>query len=124
MNKEHKGKNLSKERLELCDLNMYITNTTEEKLPHKKVREYYSLRWQIEIIFKAWKTVYKIDKVKKMKIERFECINYGAMILIMLTTDLLAYCKYLMYVKGNKEISELKSYKIMKSVLTCPPSNK
>lgn len=117
-NKDHKGKNSSKERLELCDLNLHITNTTEKQLHCNKVREYYSLRWQIEILFKAWKSVYKIDKVKKMKVERFECINYGAMLLILITTDLLAYCKYVLYQESKKEISELKTFKIVKSLIT------
>jgi len=35
----------------------------------QQVRSYYSLRWQIEILFKAWKSVYHIDQVIPMLIE-------------------------------------------------------
>lgn len=117
-NRQNKGKALTKERLEFCDVNAHITNTTQEQLPDKQVREFYSLRWQIEIIFKAWKSVYHIDKVKKMKIERFECINYGILILIILSTHLLAFCKYKLHSTYIEEISELKTFKTIKGLLT------
>lgn len=116
--KQNKRKNLSKERLELCDLNAYITNTSEEQLALKQVREYYGLRWQIEIIFKAWKSVYKIDMVKKMKLERFECIHYATLILILLTTQLINYGRVLLYNTQKEELSELKMFKTLKLLLT------
>jgi len=115
--KQNKRKNLSEARLLFCDMNAYITNTTEEQLPANDIRKYYSLRWQIEIIFKAWKTVYRIDQIKQMKIQRFESIHYGALILIVLTNRLLAFFKAIFYVKKNKEISELKFFKTTKLVL-------
>lgn len=115
--KQNKRKGLTKQRLEFCDVNAHITNTTQEQLHDKQVREFYSLRWQIEIIFKAWKSVYHIDKIKKMKIERFECINYGTLILIILTTHLLAFCKYILFAAHKEEISELKTFKTIKGLL-------
>lgn len=116
--KQNKRKNLSEDRLMFCDINAYITNTTEQQLPANDIRKYYSLRWQIEIIFKAWKTVYRIDQIKQMKIQRFEAIHYGALILIVLTNRLLAFCKATLYLKNGKEISELKFFKTFKLVLT------
>lgn len=59
-----KRKKISKERLELCNINIIITNTTELTIPAERVAVYYSLRWQIEIVFKAWKSVDQIDKMK------------------------------------------------------------
>ena len=115
--KQNKRKILSEERLELCDINAYITNTTEQQLSLNQIREYYSLRWQIEIIFKAWKSVYNIDKVKNMKLPRFKCILYSQLILIILTNKLLNYCKVCLYKTSNKELSELKMFKTLKSVL-------
>jgi hypothetical protein len=115
--KQNKRKGLTKQRLEFCDVNVHITNTTQEQLPDKQVREFYGLRWQIEIIFKAWKSGYHIDKIKKIKIERFECMNYGTLILIILTTSLLAFCKYILYAMHKEEISELKTFKTIKGLL-------
>ncbi|WP_369770207.1 transposase, partial [Geobacillus sp. WSUCF1] len=35
----------------------------------KQVYELYSLRWQMEWLFKAWKSVLDLEKVKEMKKE-------------------------------------------------------
>ncbi len=115
--KQNKRKNLSKDRLLFCDINAYITNTSEEQIPAKEIRKYYSLRWQVEITFKAWKTVYRIDQIKQMKIQRFEAIHYGALILILLTNRLLAFFKATLYLNKNEEISELKFFKTIKLAL-------
>lgn len=111
---EDKSKFISKKRLALCDVNTYITNTTPSQIPNYELRDYYSLRWQIELIFKAWKSVYKIDCCKNMKMERFECMIYGTLIFIIITTHLLTHFKRTLHRKFNKELSELKFYKILK----------
>jgi len=54
-------------------LTTYITNTDENMMPASKIKEIYSLRWQIELTFKIWKSQAEIAKVKEMKIHRFEC---------------------------------------------------
>lgn len=115
--KQNKRKNLSKERLAFCDINAYITNTTQDQLPAYQAHNYYRLRWQIEILFKAWKSVYKIDQIKKMKLQHFECINYGALLLTILTTQLLSYSKNYLYAIYKKELSEFKMFKTIKTFL-------
>lgn len=115
--KHNKRKNLSKKRLKLCSLNIYVTNTTEQQLPSDQLRHYYSLRWQIEIIFKCWKSTYRIDQVKPMKLTRFECMHMGTLILIVITTNLMAICKAEMRIKYDKELSEFRFFKLMKSSL-------
>lgn len=42
----------------------------------KHVYEFYSLRWQVEIIFKTWKSIFHIHAVKQVKIERFQIQYY------------------------------------------------
>ena len=115
--KQNKRKGITKERLAFCDVNAYITNTTEEQLPNKLIRLFYSLRWQIEIIFKVWKSIFKIDKVKKMKVERFECFHYANLITIVISTNLFKYFKQYVYHKRKTEISELKTFKVIKAML-------
>src|SRR5439155_24885609 len=41
----------------LCAYNLYLTNAGAEKLPDEVVRLIYSLRWQIELLFKIWKSL-------------------------------------------------------------------
>jgi len=114
--KQNKRKNISEERLILCDVNAFVTNCTQEQLPDSLLRQCYSLRWQIEIMFKAWKSFFKIDKVKQMKIERFECFHYGCLMLIIASTHLLRYFKQKHLENHNEEVSELKFFKLIASM--------
>lgn len=114
--KQNKRKGISKERLIFCDVNAFITNCTQEQLPNDLLRQCYSLRWQVEILFKAWKSFFKIDKVKQMKVERFECFHYGCLMLIIASTHLLRYFKQWYLNKHKEEVSELKIFKLIASM--------
>jgi Transposase DDE domain len=56
-----------------AQLTLYITNVPADKLPALEIKKTYGLRWQIELFFKIWKSQGNIDKVKDMKLHRFEC---------------------------------------------------
>lgn len=57
--KEHKKQITYKERSKrLSAINFYITNIPLEYLPKEQVYDFYSLRWQIELIFKTWKSFF------------------------------------------------------------------
>ncbi|MBM3437293.1 MAG: transposase, partial [Bacteroidetes bacterium] len=114
--KQNKRKSISKERLVFCDVNAFITNCTQEQLPDHLLRQCYSLRWQIEILFKAWKSYFKIDKIDKMKIERFECFHYGCLMWIIASTHLLRFFKQWCLKEHKTELSELKFFKLIISM--------
>ena len=83
-----KGKKVSLISEEFNDINMYITNIPDEVVNKDIVYELYSIRWQIEIMFKIWKSIFKIHAAKKVKIERFQCCLYGKLISLLLTSDI------------------------------------
>ncbi len=56
-----------------CRFSIFITNVKEETLAAADIIELYRLRWQVELIFKTWKSLLNIHKVKAVKKNRFEC---------------------------------------------------
>ncbi len=71
----------------LMEYNIFITNTTAGQLSPQQVQQYYRLRWQIELLFKAWKSVLELDKVGKMSIFRFECYLYSRLLVLLLSNQ-------------------------------------
>ena len=86
---ESKGYQLSKGFKTCAALNLFITNIPKQWLKAKEVRIAYSLRWQIELIFKVWKSQANINSVKAMKIQRFQCQLLGRLLWILLHWKML-----------------------------------
>jgi len=82
-NTKSTGHKVSEETKIRSRLHLYITNAPKDKIQASNIYHIYSMRWQIELIFKAWKSIAKIDKVKKMKIERFESVLLSGLIWLM-----------------------------------------
>nr|WP_232296686.1 transposase [Bacillus thuringiensis] len=40
---------------------------------HQNLYDFYSLRWQVELIFKIWKSFFRIHHCNSVKFERLEC---------------------------------------------------
>ncbi|HSI90878.1 MAG TPA: IS4 family transposase [Adhaeribacter sp.] len=105
-------------RKSLTGYNIYVTNTQPEQLSPAEVTLYYKLRWQIELLFKIWKSIIEIDKVGKMSIFRFECYLYSRLIVILLSTQVQAMLKgYLQQQIEDFELSEWKVIKHLKKKL-------
>jgi len=67
------GYQLTDEYKQRCRFSLYLTNTSEEILETANIVQLYRLRWQIELVFKTWKSLLNVHKVKAVKKERFEC---------------------------------------------------
>jgi transposase len=79
-----KGGKISDETKIRLRFNLYITNAAEEALPASDVFSLYRLRWQVELMFKIWKSVFKIDKLQKMKQARYLSLLYAKLLLIVI----------------------------------------
>ncbi len=75
-----KGIVMKEKSKQLMGINVYITNTPSKEVPTNYVHALYSLRWQIEILFKTWKSFFEIDEYKTIKKEPLECHLYGQLI--------------------------------------------
>ena len=97
-----KGVQVSKEYKIKARYNMFITNTTQDQLSTREIGEVYRLRWQIEVVFKTWKSHIKLHMTKKVKKERFECQLIAKMIWIILNWRLFQIANLIIKSRDNK----------------------
>jgi hypothetical protein len=69
--------------------NLFITNIKSSKLPANKIMPLYRLRWQVELMFKNWKSVFSIHTLQKMKEERYLTILYMRLIEIVIDLQII-----------------------------------
>jgi len=112
-NKKKSRKPLSKEYKARAALNLFVTNTDPEQIPMEKAWDFYRLRWQIELIFKIWKSICHIEKVKKVKKHRLECYIYAKLVLIVLSWQILWRTARKLYIKEGKVLSFFKASKTL-----------
>lgn len=112
-NKKKGQKPLSKEYKARAALNLFISNASPEMIPVKKAWLLYRYRWQIELIFKIWKTICHIEKIKKVKKDRLECYILSKLILIMLGWKILWRTAQLLIVTDGKYLSFYKAAKTL-----------
>ncbi|ETT74596.1 IS231-related transposase [Bacillus mycoides FSL H7-687] len=98
----------------LSGINVYMTNTPTDIVPMGQVHDWYSLRWQIEILFKTWKSFFQIHQCKKIKPERWECHLYGQLIAILLCSSIMFQMRQLLLMKKKRELSEYKAIYMIK----------
>ncbi|MGL5702960.1 MAG: IS4 family transposase [Cetobacterium sp.] len=97
-------------RMDFNSVNAYISNVDDKILNSTQIHDLYTLRWQIEIMFKIWKSIFKINEVKKVKVERFKCFLYGRFIALLLSSSIVFTAKNIILEEINQEISEIKSF--------------
>jgi hypothetical protein len=100
-----KGRTLTQEYLNWLAFGFYITNVTREVLPGKVVRIVYSLRWQVELMFKNWKSLLNLHLLKGTRPERIKCILYGRLITIVMLAMVSSYAAWYVEDYLHKELS-------------------
>ncbi|PGP75972.1 IS4 family transposase, partial [Bacillus cereus] len=98
----------------LQGITVYMTNIPMEWVSKEKIYDLYSLRWQIELLFKIWKSWFQIHRCKSIKQERLECHLYGQLISILLCSSTMFKMRELLLRKKQKELSEYKAMYIIK----------
>lgn len=81
---------------------MFITNAPKNLMSTSQIANTYKLRWQIELVFKTWKSNIKIHVTKKVKKERFECQLIAKIIWVILNWRLYQIANQLIK-KEDKE---------------------
>lgn len=114
---KQKDKTVSSKRKAMSQYNLFITNASQAAIGGTQIRAVYSLRWQIELMFKVWKSHYDIDKTHKMSIFRFECHIYAQLIALLLDHSLKKGMAPIFQDDLDAELSPIKASKLIKKTL-------
>lgn len=104
---------------QLLDYVIFITNVESKKWNYQQVAEAYRIRWNIEILFKSWKSGFQVEQLvpeARCKTERVESILYLMLIYIAWFQMLLyAPLRWSIYEKTKKHLSIIKMAKLIRS---------
>jgi hypothetical protein len=65
----------------------------------------YRLRWQVELTFRNWKSLLKINVLKGTRPERIKCIIYGRLITITMLAMISSYASWYAEDHLHRELS-------------------
>jgi hypothetical protein len=105
------GRTGSQRHLALCDWTLLITNVPEPWLPLDMVRALYTLRWQIELLFKQFKSILRVHQSATGNEHRLRCELYGKLITAVWVQRLHAVANTALWNASRQEISLAKLYK-------------
>lgn len=83
------GKTVSSATLAWLDWGLYLTNAPQPLLPTSVIATIYRIRWQVELVFKLWKSQAGLDVFTAVKPDRVECEFYAKLIAVVLFNRLL-----------------------------------
>jgi hypothetical protein len=120
MNKVNKynkrmGFTTSSDYADRARFNLIITNIPCETMPGRTIIALYHVRWQIELVFKIWKSTFGVHKIGKMKYYRWLSILYAKLILIAIYWQTIMPARFYFYKAKGKLLSMDKCFKTLKS---------
>jgi hypothetical protein len=83
-NAKKKGRKPRQESLTLCDWNLFITNVEKNKLSLQESLMLYRVRWQIELLFKLWKTHCQLADSLSENPYRILCELYIKLLIVLI----------------------------------------
>jgi len=108
-----KGRQTSEQYKYMSRFSLFITNVPREVLPDKVLSSLYRIRWQIELIFKIWKSVIGIHHTRKMKYKRWQCLLYFKLLLMIINWNIIMTHRNYIYKWKGKLLSLNKCFKTL-----------
>jgi DDE family transposase len=78
------GRTPTQRSLRRCDWTLILTNASERQLPTSTALEVYCVRWQVELVFKLFKSDAKLERTLATEKRRAECELYAKLIALLL----------------------------------------
>jgi len=113
---QKKGRQTRQRTKILQAVNLHITNAPAELLPAKAIRQFYTIRWQIELIFKSWKSNFDLDEVTGHRPQRIKCMIYAKLLFIFLTHKVINVARSYAWSQLAREVSEFQAAKHIKII--------
>ena len=108
-NARRKGRTLSAEKLAWLEWNVYTTNVPVTMLTLHQAVLIYTLRWQIELLFRLWKSEAELDRVAGRLRERVLCEIYAKLIGMVVFHYLTAPIRW-----AERELSPVKALQTLR----------
>jgi hypothetical protein len=115
----HRIKNKKKKKLNKADkltsqVNLFVTNMKKGLCATADVYRLYKIRWQVELMFKTWKSILNLDKVRKMKAYRLKCYLISKLLWGMLSWEVCVVHQHKVWEMHQRLISHYKCFSLLK----------
>jgi hypothetical protein len=106
-----KGRTVSQHHLKMCDWTVLTTNIPQRWLPMEMARALYTVRWQIELLFKQLKSILHVHQSDTGNDNRLRCELYGKLIGAVIIHRIHAAETNRLWKTQRREVSMEKFYK-------------
>jgi hypothetical protein len=80
---KRKGRTLSEQTLLLAEWTVMVTNVPSEQLSVQEALVLYHIRWQIELLFKLWKSEGHLEETRAERVARVQCEVYAKLLALL-----------------------------------------
>ncbi len=100
----------------------YLTTLPREVFSAHDIAELYRIRWEIELLFRAWKGALRLDEVERLKnVESLRTAVYAALCASVLSTDVARRLDALCSPKPPQPLRSLPSPPLAAAPAAFPP---
>ena len=115
-NAKKRGYTPSQAHLSLLAWNLFITNVPSTVWTSATACTAYSLRWQVELVFKSWKSYLHLATLPTKTQEPTLCYLYGRLLLLVLIYALCPALRASVWANHRRELSLLKLVRHLQAV--------
>jgi len=108
------GYQTSKDYSNRARFNLFISNIPLEMIDGEAIAKIYRIRWQIELVFKIWKSIFGLDNITPMKYERLMCTLNARLLLVLVNWETFMIQRGLLFKKTGKLLSITKCFSTLK----------
>jgi hypothetical protein len=112
--KKKKGSALKAETKERFRFNLFVTNIKREDVSGEVISMLYKLRWQVELVFKTWKSIFNVHVYQKMNYHRWQCVLYAKLIIIVICWNMYIISRNQIHLECGRFLSLNKCMKTLK----------